>query len=251
VTGNKFRLPSYINEQMTIDYRDIFQSVVFSGRWNVQKYVSVQAELPFVFNKRTGTENLSYNGLGDIIIGVSGMTPKIKYRNIFHVFYFGFNTCFPTGEFKKSIDTTGFSPLIQPGNAAWQFIPQFEYHFGIKSFTASIGAFYRYALPNRDNLQIGGRSQFWLRAAYNKKVKTNRFIPSVSLIYDYFQKNRFREAAISLSGGNLLSAEAAFDVRIKEKYGIGIRFRQPVFQSLAKSHLNMASFSSIQFNYFF
>jgi hypothetical protein len=251
VSGDRFELPSQINEQLSIDYKDIYQSIAFSGRWNAHKYLTVQAELPFVFNKRFGSENLFFTGVGDLLFGVSGMSPQIKYKKSFHVVYLSFNSYAPTGEFKRSIDTAGFSPLIQPGNGAWQFIPQIEYQFGISKFSGSIGAFYRYALRNTDELQIGGRTELWLRAAYTKKVFQNSLIPSIALVGDYFQKNKFRDNFISLSGGFVFSADAALDIRLQDLYGITIRYRQPFYQNLAKSNLTLAGNFSIQFNYFF
>jgi hypothetical protein len=82
-------------------------------------------------------------------------------------------------------------------------------------------------------------------------VFQNSLIPSIALVGDYFQKNKFRDNFISLSGGFVFSADAALDIRLQDLYGITIRYRQPFYQNLAKSNLTLAGNFSIQFNYFF
>jgi len=157
----------------------------------------------------------------------------------------------PTGEFHKSIDTTGFAPLIQPGFGAWLFSPSLEYALSVNNFGASVGGWYRYALANADHLQIGGRTQVWLKGSYTKQVAKNRFVPSLAVLFDWMQQNKFRSEVVDLSGGYMLSTEVGLDVRLAEQFGIGFKYRQPLYEQLVRNRLQQSGTVSLQFNYFF
>jgi hypothetical protein len=237
-------------EDKAIRYSDNFHNVAFTGRWSVKDYIAFQAEVPFAFNLRKGSQNAFYTGLSDVSFGVTGKLPTIVRYNTKHKIYLGFMVFAPTGEFRKSIDTTGFAPLIQQGVGAWAFIPNIEYNLFVKTFGFSVGATYRYALHNPDHLQIGGKTQLWVKGIFDKKVYDMHIIPSLAFIGEYYQQNKFHTTAVDLSGGYVVSTEIGLDFKIQEKYAIALKYRQPLASQLAKGKLQPYGTFAIQFNYF-
>lgn len=251
LTSDQFHLASIMGEKYATDYRDIMQNIVLSGSWTVKDIIAFQAFIPFSFNQRTGSDKQFFAGLGDISFGFTLQTPELKYKNSNHRFYGGFLVQAPSGSFKKSIDTTGFAPMIQAGFGAWNFSPSVEYTFQVKKFSGAAGVMYRHTLLNPDRLQQGGRVQAWVKGVYGFDYKKHRFIPSLAVVYEHQQQNKFRDALVSLSGGQLLSLEPGFDVRLFEQFGIGCKYRQPIYQQLARGRLKQEGTFSLQFNYFF
>lgn len=249
-SSSRFHLSSMFGEDQAIRYSDNFHSVAFTGRWSVKDYLALQAEIPFAFNKRKGTENAFYTGLSDVSFGVTGKLPTFVRHNTKHKVYLGFTVYAPTGEFRRSIDTTGFAPLIQQGVGAWAFIPNIEYNLFVKNFGYSVGASYRYALHNPDYLQIGGKAQLWMKGIFDKKVFETHIIPSLAFIGEYYQQNKFHTTAVDLSGGYVVSTEAGLDFKFIDKYAIGLKYRQPLASKLAKGKLQPYGTFAIQFNYF-
>lgn len=248
---DNFHLSSIFGEANATNYRDVLQDVTIAGSYALKDIIAFQAYIPFSFNQRMGTYKQFHAGLGDISFGFTAQTPAIKYKNSTHRFYGGFLVRAPSGSFKKSIDTTGFAPMIQPGFGAWSFAPSLEYNFGVKKFMGAAGAMYRYTLLNPDRLQIGGRLQTWVKGVYTFNYKAHRFMPSLAAVYEYQQKNTLRDSEVSLSGGQLFSLETGFDVRLFEQFGIGCKYRQPVYQQLARGRLRQDGTFALQFNYFF
>jgi hypothetical protein len=251
VTANSFLLPSLFGKESDIRYRDYFQQLNFSGRWNVKDRVALSIDMPFSFNKRVDKTSVFYTGLGDIAVGIVGQVPTIKAGNTKHKLFPGFSIQAPTGQYQKSVDTAGFSPLIQAGTGAWLVSPSIEYVLSAKDFSFSAGINYRYAFANPDRLQIGGRIISWVKGAYAKQVKENKLIPSIAIVYEHLQKSKFRGDAVSLSGGQLFSTELAFDIRIKQNWGFACKYRQPIYQTLSKGYLKQKGTGTVQFNYFF
>lgn len=250
--ANRFELRSNVDSDFDIAYRDYFQQLNFAGRWNIKDKVAITADIPFAFNLRKEQNNSTFmTGLGDISIGVVGQLPTITHNNSKHRVFLGFSFVAPTGEYKRATDTTGFSPIILPGTGMWVFSPSAEYIVSVKDYSIAAGLNYRYALANADKLQMGGRTISWARFAYSKKIKTDRYIPSVSAVYEWLQQNKFKYQDVSLSGGHLFSLEAALDIKIKEKWGFSCRYRQPVYQYLSKNYLKQYGTASVQFNHFF
>ncbi len=248
---DKFHLSSIFGEAYATDYRDVLQDVTIAGSYALKDIIAFQAFIPFAFNQRIGTDKQFHSGLGDISFGFTAEEPAIIYISSTHRFYGGFLVRAPTGAFKKSVDTTGFAPMIQAGFGAWSFAPSVEYNLTVKKFVGAVGATYRYTLLNPDRLQTGGRMQTWVKGLYVINYKTHRFMPSLAAIYEYQQKNRLRSNDVSLSGGQLFSVEAGFDVRLFEQFGLGCKYWQPAYQQLARGRLQQNGTFSFQFNYFF
>ncbi len=251
VTANSFLLPSLIGKESDIRYSDYFQQLNFSGRWNVKNRVAFSLDVPFSFNRRIDKVNTFYTGLGDVALGMVGQIPTIVAGKTKHKLYPGFTIQAPTGQYHKSVDTAGFSPLIQAGTGAWLLSPSLEYVLSAKDFSFSAGINYRYAFANADKLQIGGRTIGWVKGAYSKQVAENKFIPSLAMVYEYLEKSKFKGDGVSLSGGHIFATEAALDIRIKQNWGFACKYRQPLYQTLSKGYLKQKGTGTVQFNYFF
>lgn len=251
VTANSFLLPSLFGKESDVRYHDYFQQLNFSGRLNVKDRVAISLDMPFSFNKRVDKVSSFYTGLGDIAVGVVGQIPAITAGKTKHKLFPGFTVQAPTGQYRKSVDTAGFSPLIQAGTGAWLLSPSLEYVLSVNDFSFSAGINYRYAFANPDKLQIGGRTISWVKGAYVKQVAENKYIPSLAMVYEHLQKSKFKSDAVSLSGGQLFSTELAFDIRIKQNWGFACKYRQPLYQSLSKGYLKQKGTGTVQFNYFF
>ena len=237
----------------TVELRDQFNTVSFSGRYYISDKVALLAIIPYHFNKRTDIESQqSVSGIGDarFLTSYKLIDSNKESKKIY--LDAGIGVKVPTGRYNANIHDTNLPENFNIGNGSVGLMGQINFLYTLKDWTMGVSNIYTYHLEASSGYLFGNQNLFQFNLS--RKIDLGNSVqlhPTIGIISETIMKDNYAAGSeVIHSGGNGLFCNMILGLRLKSIY-LGASFSPALTSNYSNNEVIAKSRMALQMNYFF